>query len=571
MHPSPETRPPFARWHRRLRGLVPGVAAALLCALSSATVAAPASPATVPPGRTPAEMPAEAATGVATAEVADLEIANRHIVTLRAGFFGATPAERARAVEERISAVVEKGGPMVVTTRAIEGGVAVLVDGDLVFRVLGTDVDAEVGETPTEVSERAAGNLQRALDEMREARDSRAIISAVVASLLATAVLAGLLWLLVRGYRWAARRIAALAERRAARFEQSLGRQATLQLGLGKLAVAPIRLLAVLVGFLLAYEWLGVVLKQFPYTRPWGETLLANLLHALGEFVLKALEAVPGLLFVLIIFFIARFFVRILRTIFAGVEQGRVHVPWVDETTARPTGRLVSAGIWLLALVAAYPYIPGSDSQAFKGIGVFVGLMLSIGSSGVVNQVVSGLMLMYTRSFRPGEFVKVGDTEGIVRSIGFLTTQIETLRRENVTIPNAVIVSNVTRNFSRFKDEGGVKVTTAITIGYDTPWRQVHAMLAQAAGRTDGILRDPPPRILQTALLDYAVEYTVVVSIAEPATRLIVLDALHAHVQDVFNEHGVQIMSPRYEADPVQPKVVPPDAWFKSPARPGGG
>jgi small-conductance mechanosensitive channel len=239
---------------------------------------------------------------------------------------------------------------------------------------------------------------------------------------------------------------------------------------------------------------------------------------------------------------------------------------WVDETTARPTGRLLAAVVWLLALVAAYPYIPGSGSEAFRGIGVFVGLMLSIGSSGVVNQAVSGLMLMYTRSFRPGEFVRVGDTEGTVRAIGFLTTQIETPRREQVTIPNAVIVGNVMRNFSRFREGGGARATTTVTIGYDTPWRQVQAMLRLAAERTAGVMTEPPPRILQTGLLDHAVEYTVLVAIDEPAARALVLDALHASILDVFNEHGVQIMSPRYEADPEQPKVVPRQDWYRAPA-----
>jgi small-conductance mechanosensitive channel len=510
-------------------------------------------------------------TSPSTAAPAQLVIANRTIVTLRAEVHGASPHERAMAVEERVATVVDQGGPLEVTEKEIPEGVAIMVDGRVAFRVLDADVDVEVGESARDVSARAAQNLQMALDEMREARDSRAILLAIGISLVATVVLLGVLWLLVRLYRWAARRIEGFASRRSERLAQTLGHQTIGQLGLVRLAVAPVRLLAILVGLLVAYEWLGLVLKQFPYTRPWGETLLGGLLGALGVFVLAVLKAVPGLLFVLFIFLVARFVVRALRVFFAGVEQGRVHVPWVDETTARPTGQLLAAVVWLFALVAAYPYLPGSGSEAFKGIGVFLGLMLSIGSSGVVNQAVSGLMLMYTRSFRPGEFVQVGDTEGTVREIGFLTTTIETLRHEHITIPNAVIVGNVTRNLSRLKERGGVRVPTTVTIGYDAPWRQVQAMLRDAAGRTTNVLADPPPRILQTALLDHAVEYTMLVSIAEPAVRPLALDELHANIQDVFNEHGVQIMSPRYEADPVQAKVVPPGEWFKAPAAPPTG
>ena len=178
-------------------------------------------------------------------------------------------------------------------------------------------------------------------------------------------------------------------------------------------------------------------------------------------------------------------------------------------------------------------------------------------------------MLMYSRSYRPGEFVQVGETEGVVREIGFLTTRIETLRHEQVTIPNAVIVGNVTRNLSRLAAQDGLRVPTTVTIGYDAPWRQVQAMLGQAAERTTAILRDPPPRILQTALLDYAVEYTMLVGLADPTRRLAALDELHAHIQDVFNEHGVQIMSPRYEADPAQPETRAADGLVQVAGGPG--
>jgi small-conductance mechanosensitive channel len=549
---------PYRTLRQRLGAVV---VAALLVVLSplSTRAEALASEAEAPQQPTAGE-------GVVGARPAELKVANREIVTLRAGFFGASPADRVEAIGERIEMLIARGGPMEVSTREIEGGYAVLMDGDLVFRVLDADAQAEIGETAADVAARAADSLRLALQEISEGRSTGAIVNAVIVSLIASAVLFTLLWGLVRAYGWAARKIRSAAEARVARLEKALGQHATVQLGIARIAVAPLRVVAILLAVLAIYEWLGVVLKQFPYTRPWGEALLSNLLNGLGKFVLDALHAVPGLLFVLLIFVLARFFVRVLQAFFASVEQGRVHLVWVDETTARPTGKLLSAAVWLLALVAAYPYIPGSDSEAFKGIGVFVGLMLSIGSSGVVNQAVSGLMLMYTRSFKPGEFVKVGETEGVVKSIGFLTTQIETLRKEVITIPNAVIVGNTTRNYSRSREQGGVRIATAITIGYDAPWRQVQAMLHQAVERTEGVLKVPPSLILQTALLDHAVEYTVIVGISDPTTRPAVLDELHAQIQDVFNEHGVQIMSPHYIADPEVPKTVPRDEWYRSPA-----
>jgi small-conductance mechanosensitive channel len=277
--------------------------------------------------------------------------------------------------------------------------------------------------------------------------------------------------------------------------------------------------------------------------------------------------ALPGLFFAALIFYLTRVLTRAVRAFFDGVEAGRIPVVWVDDVTARPTSRLINAVIWLFAFVAAYPYIPGTSSEAFKGIGVFVGLMLSIGSSGIVNQAVSGLMLMYTRAMRPGEFVKIGETEGTVKSVGFVNTRIETLRHEEVSIPNAVVAATVTHNYSRLAGDGGVAVPTKVTIGYDAPWRQVQSMLLLAAERTQNIARAVPPRVLQTALLDFYVEYTLLVRVADPTKRLTMLGELHGHIQDVFNEHGVQIMSPNYEADPAEPKLVPPDKWYPPPAQ----
>jgi small-conductance mechanosensitive channel len=504
-------------------------------------------------------------------EPMELLIANRPITTLRAQAFGASPAERVEAIEAGIVALRARGGPLVVTTRAIPEGAAILVDGRILFRVLNEDVNRESGETTAVAAEAAARNLTLAMDEVREGRDSKAMLTAVGYTLLATLVLAGLLWLITRVYAVISRRVRAVVQQRSEKLVPNWSRQVVGHSGVTDLAMVPVKLTAWAVVLLLAYEWAALVLEFFPYTRPWGEKLFDNLLGALGGFAAGILHAVPGLLFVALIFFVTRFVVRLVRAFFDGVQAGHVNVGWVDETTARPTGRLLTAIIWLFALVAAYPYIPGSDSEAFKGIGVFVGLMLSIGASGVVNQAVSGLMLMYTKALRPGEFVQVGDTEGTVTSVGFLTTRIETLRNVEVTLPNAYLVSNETRNLSRLATKGGMRLTTAVTIGYDTPWRQVHAMLQLAAERTTGVFRETPVKVLQTALQDFYVEYTLVVPVADPRHKVAVLTELHANIQDVFNEHGVQIMSPNYEADPADKKFVPRERWYAAPAQPADG
>jgi small-conductance mechanosensitive channel len=501
-------------------------------------------------------------------EPAGLLIANRPITTLRAMAFGASPTDRVDAITDGLAKLLERGGPLVVSAQPIPEGFAILVDGKLAFRILEGDVNQEAGETTALAADAAMRNLQQALDEMRESRDSEAMLRAIGYTLLATLILAGLLWVITRCYTFLARRIRGFVQQRAEKLAPSWSQQVVGHSGIADLAVVLLKLVAWAAALLVVYEWTALVLEFFPYTRPWGEGLFDNLVGALGRFGRNILDAVPGLLFVALIFFVTRFIVRVVRAFFDGVQEGRINVGWIDETTARPTGQLLTAIIWLFSLVAAYPYIPGSDSEAFKGIGVFVGLMLSIGASGVVNQAVSGLMLMYTKALRPGEFVQAGETEGTVTSVGFLTTRIETLRNVEVTLPNAYLASNVMRNFSRLAANGGMRLTTSVTIGYDTPWRQVHAMLQLAAERTSRIAQDPPPRVLQTALQDFYVEYTLVVCVAEPKLKVTVLNELHAHIQDVFNEFGVQIMSPNYEADPAEKKFVPKEQWFQAPAQP---
>jgi small-conductance mechanosensitive channel len=184
-----------------------------------------------------------------------------------------------------------------------------------------------------------------------------------------------------------------------------------------------------------------------------------------------------------------------------------------------------------------------------------------------VNQAMSGLVLMYSRALKPGDYVYAGDTEGVVVDLGLLSTKIRTNKRELITIPNAVLVGTATKNYSRLAAEGtGVILYTSVTIGYDTPWRQVHALLVMAADRTPGLRREPRPFVRQTALSDFYVEYQLNAHIERPEERLNVLAALHENIQDCFNEYGVQITSPHYESDPLKPKVVARDTWAPPPA-----
>jgi small-conductance mechanosensitive channel len=268
---------------------------------------------------------------------------------------------------------------------------------------------------------------------------------------------------------------------------------------------------------------------------------------------------------VAVIVLLTRFVSRLVQVFFQAVQDRRITLRWVYPETAESTRKLVAAALWLFALAIAYPHLPGSDSDAFKGVSVFAGLMVSLGSSGLINQVMSGFTLIYSRALRKGDFVAIGDVEGTVAQLGTLSTKIRTAANEDVTIPNAVVVGQTVTNYTRGADEG-VFVPTSVTIGYDVAWRQVEALLLLAAERTPGVRRQPAPYVRQAELKDAYVQYTLWFCLEDPAARRRVRAAVNANILDAFNEYGVQITSPNYEADPAERKIVPREKWYPDPA-----
>ena len=266
--------------------------------------------------------------------------------------------------------------------------------------------------------------------------------------------------------------------------------------------------------------------------------------------------------------FVARALVDVIVQFFEGVQSGRTQVSFVHPETASATRRIVTFIAWTLAVVVAYPFIPGSNSDAFKGLSVLFGVMLSLGSTGLVTQMMSGLVVIYSRALRKGDYVSVNGIDGMVSEVGTLATKVVTMRNEEITIPNSVLIGNPIHNFSKLAGTQGTMVSTKVTIGYDAPWRQVHAMLEIAAQRTPGLRREPKPHVYQRALQDFYVEYELFAHIDRPLERVATLSALHANIQDAFNEFGVQILSPHFVMQPRQAVVVPPERWHEKPAQP---
>ncbi|HET9415307.1 MAG TPA: mechanosensitive ion channel domain-containing protein [Pseudolabrys sp.] len=333
-------------------------------------------------------------------------------------------------------------------------------------------------------------------------------------------------------------------------------------------AQSVVRIVITAVIFVLGYVWVIYALDQFPSSAPWGQYLGTFLIDLLATFGRGALGALPGLVAVVIVIFIARWSVRLINVTFKEIDAGRILFPGIERETARTTQTLLIAAVWLFAVVVAYPYIPGSDTDAFKGLSVLVGLMITLGSTGLINQVINGLFVIYSRSVRPADYVRVGEIEGEVVNVGFLATKLRTPRQEEITIPHSVLVGTATTNYSRLAGDRGMVVTASVTIGYDVPWRKVHALLLLGAAETAGIRKEPPPRVLQRELSSFCVEYQLLAHLEEGQSRAVVLSELHAKIQDAFNEYDTQIMSPHFESQPDRKIIVPKTDWYSAPASP---
>ncbi len=496
---------------------------------------------------------------------ATLKVDNRPIFTFRGTLLGYTPKQRVEAAEARIKTVIDRGTWGAVTTKPFSEGLLIQIGDQWMFVITPGDLDPLAGETSEEAGAKAVRNLTTALGEIEESRKAETFFRGAGFSAAATIILLLLLAGIRRSSRWLGTHLAEVVEPRLKTL--AIGGFTHHIEGIILFLRGVVGITAWALSLFFLYLWLDFSFMQFPYTRPWGEQLHNYMISGIKAIALTIVSFIPGLVIVAVILMITRFLSRIGRLFFDSVESGRVSVPGLYAETAQPTRRIVTVILWLFALVMMYPYLPGSDSDAFKGVSVFVGLLLSIGSAGTVNHAVSGLMLMYSRALRVGDYVQIGETVGTVVALGMFSTRIRTPWNEIVSLPNAVIVGTTTKNYSREEETGGVLLTTTVTIGYNAPWRQVHAMLVEAAHRTEGLLKDPSPRVLQRSLSDYYVEYMLVARIAVPQTRIVVLDALHRNIQDVFNEYGVQIMSPHYVADPAEKVWVPRENWYEAPAK----
>ncbi len=368
--------------------------------------------------------------------------------------------------------------------------------------------------------------------------------------LLATFATVAAWWLLKRTGPWLMGLVARLDRRLKARgrgvslvsvelisLDTILG---IIQAGIGTLRYATMGLTA--------YGWLLVVTYALDESHKVFDAVVQPLVRAVTSLGNAVVDFIPNFAMVIVIVILGRFAARTLTLLTAAMEEGRIEFPWLERDLVAPTRRLAVIAVWLIALVMAVPYLPGSESKAFFGVGLAIAVIVSLGSTSATANLLGGLVLTYTRAFHVGDRVKIGGLDGEIMSLGAFSTRLRTSHDEEIVIPNSIVQSGVVTNYSTNAQKGGVQVSVSVSLPYEVAWRKVHELLLVAAKHVDGVNASPEPFVLQRALGDSAVAYELRAFTDRAYELEFVVARIHQSVQDTFFNEGLEIASPKLSA-----------------------
>jgi small-conductance mechanosensitive channel len=475
-------------------------------------------------------------------------VGERTLFTVRSRLFSFSPEERARAISERLDRIYRDSSIPIesIQVQEEEGSVEITA-GDVIIMTV-TEQDAQAAGRPRlALAQEYAQMIRDTVAQLRAEFDWRVVALGLVWASLTTAVffslifgLGRLLSLLVRKlHSWRGTRIRSI---RIQKLELMPAHRLTSAL------IGILKLAHVFALLTLTYFYISIVFNFFPWTRGYARVLIEYVLGPV-RFVASAMAAyLPNLFFIAVILIVTYYVMKLVKFFFREVGRGTLELPGFYPDWAMPTYKISRILIIAFAAVVMFPYLPGSQSPAFQGISIFLGLLFSLGSTSAIANMVAGTVLTYTRAFHAGDRVKIGEAQGDVIERTLLVTRIRTIKNEDISIPNALVLNSQVTNFSSSAKEYGLILHTTVTIGYDAPWRHVHQLLVSAAEATGGILKDPKPFVLQTSLDDFYVSYQLNAYTDQPAVMVRTYSELHQNIQDGFNEAGVEIMSPHYGA-----------------------
>ena len=475
--------------------------------------------------------------------------------------FTALPAdERAETIANRIIGVAESSENPDVEIKLLPHKYGKRMTADDLDIVVITHAEARLEELDIDgLADLYAERVQKAIVSYRAKRTTSARMSGAKSALAWTVGFIILSLLFFRRRNAFIRRVGRLVERRFEDVEQATKSIVRGQAVAGLVRFA-LQLVLWAVYFVVFYYYLSLVLFSIAETRPMAQLLLTYVTTPLIDILKGFISYLPSLITLIIIAFITRYLIQGVKVILDNVEAGVLELGDFERHWVAPTFFLSRILIIAIALVFAYPHIPGSDSAAFQGLTIIAGIMVSLGSNTVVSNIMAGLFVIYRRSTNVGDRIKVGELTGDVVEIKLMETILKSLKNELISIPNAKLLNSEVVNYTRTIDGRGLMVHTVVGIGYEEPPKKIEAMLVEAAGRTGGLKKSPKPFVLWSQLADYAINYEVNAFTSRGGHLPKIMSDLHENIVDVFNENNTQIMTPSYEADPEVPKI-PGEEW----------
>ncbi|MBE9583688.1 mechanosensitive ion channel [Mucilaginibacter sp. JRF] len=489
-------------------------------------------------------------------------------IYLKQGSF--TAKDRAEAIQQRLIKLADNyrfSADSLKTTDAEQTTDIIYAD-ELIMSV--SDMDALWENTTREkLAQKLSVAMGTAITVHRDETSLQTLIKEGLLALLVIGVLSLLIYLINRLFKWFTGKLA-LNDRVSKKGVHIRNYQLLTparQLGLLNTAIGLIRWVIILIT---VYFALTILFGIFPFTRDISTALLGYILSPLRRIGEAIWNYIPNLITIIVLVIVFKYVLRFFNFIKLEIERGQLTIPGFYPDWANPTYQIIRVLILAFMLVVIFPYLPGNESPIFKGVSVFVGVLFTFGSAGALGNVVAGLVLTYMRAFKIGDRVKIGEVTGDIIEKNLLVTRIRTIQNEIISIPNSTVMSNHTVNYSSDATHKGLIVHTTVTCGYDVPWRQVHQLLIEAAGRTSMLEKEPVPYVLQTSLDDFYVSYRINAFTKSPNKQAVIYSELHANIQDVFNEAGIELMSPRYNAVRDGNTTAIPPEYLPKDYQPGG-
>ncbi|WP_052275496.1 mechanosensitive ion channel family protein [Microcystis panniformis] len=485
-------------------------------------------------------------------EVFPVMLDNQELFTIRQGIGSFSAQERAKSITDRIEKIADDDAlsPEDLTIKIDpEDKNPSIILGDTVIATI-TSKDAKLHAVSQEVlAERALAKIKAAIVRYRQERQPDNLLKDAVLTVSATLSTVLIFWVMIfissRGFPQIQRLITSLVPGVGFQNFEIISSRT-----IGIFSLRILQFIRTLIILTILYFYLTFVLRLFPWTRKFGDGFLQYFFRALEVFSQEIAKYLPNIFIILLIVFITHYLLRAIKPFFTALARENLVIHGFYPDWANPTYNLLSLLIIALAIVIAFPYLPGFNSPAFQGVSVFLGVLFSLGSTSAIANVVGGIILIYTRSFQLGDKISIGDVIGDVIEKGLLVTRIRTPANRIITIPNSSLLNTNVINFSvsqrEFKQP--LILQTTVTLGYDLPWRKVHATLKEAALATQFIVSEPAPFVLQTSLDDFYVSYQLNAYTDHPNKMVYIYSELHQNIQDKCNEVGIEIMSPHYKA-----------------------